>query len=492
MIRTSSTGGQRAQAGAGLYQLVRAPRKILNSVAGTLVVAVVLASPVNGADRADKGTLLSIDFARGVIINTARRREAPLLDANRYTIRRDQTTVIEIGQQNSLLFAYEAQNAKTDTEDYQAALTFAKQLKAFLDLFPGGQGGNLAAKRVRGLDPEEFQKDLKTLSDLIEGLPGALTDSLGSVERVAALKDAYATSKVNALTLRLDTDFNVMATIARECLIGPLGLRTDGGEVISCDGPALLNDNVDLGIAVTNATTAADRARNLNAKLADAINRRTEAKKKDKKSSAAIDLEIANLENEKSRADSEVARTIDNVERRRRTPSAKPTLIEFVQLALVLDERVHHSMTLLRDFSADVASVQTPLTLITVPYSIQRQTITVQVKSSGKYEALLDAPTRKKRDDLLRTFTIQLDPYQPAHLSLSPAFVIGFVRNPVFSAVKKGDAFVIEQQDSELTRYTLGAMLNIAPDGWQEPTFGGHFQIGITPTKDQLDRKSVV
>ena len=29
-------------------------------------------------------------------------------------------------------------------------------------------------------------------------------------------------------------------------------------------------------------------------------------------------------------------------------------------------------------------------------------------------------------------------------------------------------------------------MLNITPDAWQEPTFGGHFQVGVSPVKDAI------
>jgi hypothetical protein len=450
------------------------------------LVALLLASPVCAADRTDKSTLLSVDLARRVIVDATRKQDTPLLDANKFTIRRDETVVIEISQQNPLLFAYEAKNEKTDTEDYLAALAFGKQVKAFLDLFPAGQGGGIILKRVRGLEPNEFQTDLKTLTGLIEGLPAALGESLGTAEQAAALKKTYALATITVLATRLDADFNAMEQIATACLTGNGDLKTDSGEAITCDGPALINENIALAAATATARAAADNVKRIVAQLADATSRKTEAERKKDKGAAEIAKEIVALQAEKTIADKKAAEADDDVRGRRAARSARPTLVEFVQLALPLDERVHQHLATLRGFAADVALLQTPLTLITAPYTIQRQTITVQVTSSGKYEALLDASTRKKRDAALRKFTIVLDPYQPAHLSVAPAFVIGFVRNPEFSAVKKGDAYVIQQNDPDLTRYTLGAMLNITPDAWQEPTFGGHFQIGITPTKNEF------
>lgn len=451
------------------------------------VAMLLVAGPVWAADRTDKSMLLSIDLARRVIVDATRKQDTPLLDANKFTIHRDETTVIEIGQQNPLLFSYDAKNEKTDTEDYQAALAFAKQLQAFLALFPAGQGGNLDRPRVRGLDPDEFRADLKTLTDLIDGLPAGLADSLGTPEQVAALKKSYAAALVTALSARLDRAFNAMEQIANACLTGSGALKTDTGDAITCDGPALISENKLLVQATAKALDTADAVRRVAAQLADATSHLAEAnRKKDKSAIEKITAEIAGLNKVKPDVDKAAESAAGEVQRRRTSQTARPTLTEFVQLALAIDERVHHHITTLHDFSANVALLHTSLTLITAPYSIQRQTITVQVKSSGKYEALIDASTRKKRDDALRKFTIELDPYQPAHLSVAPAFVIGFVRNPEFTAVKKGDAFGIQEKATDLTRYTLGAMLNITPDAWQEPTFGGHFQIGITPIKDQF------
>ena len=192
------------------------------------------------------------------------------------------------------------------------------------------------------------------------------------------------------------------------------------------------------------------------------------------------------LRTQKADAEATKKASLDDLEVQRTARTARPTLIEFATQAMTLDDRVHHEMELLSEFAADVAPLETAFALITAPYAIQRQTITVQIKSSGKYEALLDQATRKQRDGGLRKFTVVIEPFQPAHLSLAPAFVVSFLRNPEFSVVKKGDAFAIQQKDSQLTSYTLGAMLNITPDAWQEPTFGGYFQLGITPTKDQF------
>jgi hypothetical protein len=71
-------------------------------------------------------------------------------------------------------------------------------------------------------------------------------------------------------------------------------------------------------------------------------------------------------------------------------------------------------------------------------------------------------------------------------ISVAPAFVLLFAKNPTYRAEKVGDAFVIKADDPSIEGYNLAAMLTIRPKSWSEPTFGGQFQFGVSPTKDKL------
>ena len=461
----------------------------------TAVVFTLLATSALAADRNNPNTHLSVDLGKGVIVDTTRKTESPLLDENKYTIRRDESTSIEIAQQNPLLFVYESKVEAVDTDEFKAALEFQKQLKLLLALFPAPQG-SLAKTTIGGLDLESFRKDLGDIADFIDQLPGDLAASVGTPAQIELLKKKYAEKDVAAIGARLDRAYAVIATIATSCMSGK-ALKTDSGETVICDGPAALGNNVSL----VNAEAQVDAQKKAAARLAEATAQaasqlaaaETQLKKAAAKDKPALQAKVkaltaqheAAIKTEKDaagQADSAASTTVAML----RGPSGRPTLQEFVTLALSLETRVRANVAILRDVSTDVAVLGTPFALVTLPYSLQRQTVTVDIKAASKYDAFIDAATRKKRAGALKKFTIVLEPYQPAHLSLAPAFVLGFVRNPTFTAVKKGDTFVIQQDQSELTRYTIAVMLNITPDSWQEPTFGGHFQIGLTPIKDQM------
>jgi hypothetical protein len=114
------------------------------------------------------------------------------------------------------------------------------------------------------------------------------------------------------------------------------------------------------------------------------------------------------------------------------------------------------------------------------------QTTRIKIDARKKWQAFMPPDVKSAQAAGIRTVSITTDAYRPARIAPGAAFVLGFVKNPTFKAVKDGDDYRIVKTEEELTRYDVAAMLNITPDGWQEPTFGGFFQIGVSPKKDEF------
>jgi hypothetical protein len=177
----------------------------------------------------------------------------------------------------------------------------------------------------------------------------------------------------------------------------------------------------------------------------------------------------------------------DAVERRARTQ----TIQEFVTLAIALQSQVEGSLPVLESFVGDALNVNTnrQLKCKEAPvcgYSLDDQTVTVKVGKNSKYEAFLSPTAKKRQQDLSGDRSFTLSPYTPALIGVGTAFVVLFGSNPKFTAVKSGDQFVIKQEDKNAVGYNIAAMLTITPKSWNEPTFGGQFQVGVSPTKDRF------
>lgn len=475
--------------------------RVVQCIAQSLVALALFASDLWAADRVEKGTVLTIDLAKGVIIQSPGNGETDLADANTFTTRRNETVRVVILRQNPLLFTYEAVSEKSDTPEYAAALELGKQLQLLLALFPSSGASGIRGLSIQGVDPEQLRKDIELIRSLFDSLSADLALSLGGASQTDTLKQKYADADIEGLVRRIEGALRVMSAVVSHCDKSDETLSTDGGQPVSCTGPLALEKNADLthdlarlrlkqaeaeryGALLDEADKAliaakADAEAAVKGKNKAEVNRTADAVKK-----AEGGVEI--LRKLKVQAETEAAAQRAALQEQRNDPALRPTLEDFARRAEAIGALLLRQLDTLKAVSADVASLGTPRTVHTAPYSIQRQAITIAIGAQTKYDKFIDPDTRRKRDALLRKPKITLDPYQPAHLSVAPAFVLGFVRNPEFTAVKDGDAFKIQKKDAELTRYSAGVMVNITPDKWQEPTFGGHFQLGITPVKDAL------
>jgi hypothetical protein len=471
-----------------------------------LVTAVVCllshASFVFATERQDKGTVISIDAARKTLTELPSKDETALLDSNTFTFRRNETVRIDIAQ-NPLLFSYEASDAKSDTSEFAAALEFAKQLQALLALFPTSSASGIRAENIRGINLEQVKNDIKAVLDRMEKIGADIALSLGDASRVAELKKIYAELDIEARGRRIEEAVSAASKIVESCQQEGASLVTDAGEPISCDGPIAIGLNVNLTREVLEFKAIEAQMAELERQIDDAGIKLGEARdaltaaeaRKNAGEITAAKADLLERENllkglrlvhgvrrsALQKKDEEI-----KTARKQEAGQLHPTIFEFASRLESIGALLAMHLTTLRAVSADVALVQTPRALITIPHSIQRHTVTVSITGSPKYDKFLDSETRRRRDAQVRKFAIVLEPYQVAHLSLAPAFVLGFIRNPEFAAVKDGDAFKITKKEQELTRYTAGVMMNITPDAWQEPTFGGHFQVGISPVKDSL------
>jgi hypothetical protein len=476
-----------------------------------LLLMLALTQTVNGADRVEVGTVLSIDLSRATITDVKRKEDTSLLAVNTFTIRRNETVRIEV-LQNLLLFTYEAKSSKADTTEYAAALEFAKQLQALLALFPAPKANAIARVKIGALDPDQLRKDLQTVLDFHSRLGSHLAASLGGPDQVAALKKEYQDADLEALSKRLEEAYLELVRILLVCT-DPNGVLASSGGPVRCDG----SSDLDVNLAVTQRKTALTpllaqvatlekegRAGELTVAALKADLERAEAAlkaaakepAKAKEVTAKVDglkAQVAAAQKQLDglmfmfdRLEADRAARVKEISEAEAGGLAKGTLGAFARDMSATQSKIGDLLTVLQAFASDVSGIGKPFVLATVPHSIQQDTETIEIKAGNKYDKYLDSATRKKRDSMLKKFDVVLKPYQPAHLSLAPAFVLGFVRNPEFTAVKDGDAFKIERKQEELNRYTLGIMMNITPDGWQEPTFGGHFQVGISPVKDSL------
>lgn len=480
-----------------LESLVHAVR----SISCALAVLTLVGSSLRAADRVETGTVLAVDVARGVIAQAPQGSETALGDSNTFTMRRNETVRIDIARHNPLLFTYEAASVKSDTAEYAAALEFAKQLQALLALFPESKGSGVRKRTVRQIDLDQLREDLEAVRELFTSLSGDLAASLGTAPQVESLKKKYAEKDVEALAKRIEAATIAISSLVSTCEQPEAALVTDDGQAISCELPLALGTNVEL-----TGQLAAYRAKQReveqigterNQAAGDLVAARSDleaakkAKKKEDvaaKTAAIAQLEtlVAGLDSVKRARQLEAETMRAELEKERSNPALHPTLIEFARRVEATAALVLRQLDTLRAVNSDVAALGASRTVITVPYSLQRQTVTVSIGAQSKYDRYLEPETRRRRDSQVRKLVLVLEPYQPVRLSLAPAFVLGFLRNPEFTAVKDGDAFKIQKKDSELTRYTAAVMLNLTPHAWQEPAFGGHFQLGISPVKDSL------
>lgn len=439
---------------------------------------------------------------------------------NEYAIRGGDSVEIWIADPNPLVFQYEATTTTTDTDDYKSALAFATQLAALLARFPGSAGGGRAVHPiVEGLDLDAFRASLNTLELGIGSLQGWIDDSLDP-KTVDRMKQNVKAATLTKTADDVQAGYAKLLTILRKCRDGK-PLRTEDGDEISCDAPfdftPLLAERAAAFQAaaanrrLASAIVARDRAqaalRDAEARVATRRNALETARSggdrtRIEEAQVLLDNEEASTTNarsdeENARTAVENARSVISVAQQalpqarqaataaRAAAAAGQTIHGFAQDAFAIETHEIAAAKVLRGFDKDVDAINVARKVEERPYSLKMQTIAVKVNPETKYDDYLSSTAKDKRTKGLRTINITVRPHAVASLRPGVGFVLGFLRNPTFTATKSGDVFRIVQNDTPLTRYSVAAMLNIVPRGWDEPTFGGYFQVGISPKTDE-------
>jgi hypothetical protein len=384
------------------------------------------ARPAAADTRLDRSTTLEITVTGKGNIHDSTTNANIDLDptVNRFLLRGGVNVTLTVVDTNPLLFEYNAETKTAESPDYTAAVAFAGALQKLLALFPGAKTSDAASVTVDGFSPILLRDSLAALSRRITSVPTYLRRSTGDAATVAALKQELLDPGTRGLPDVIEQQYQLMFAVAQKCLgtTQPV-LMVNGTIPIDCDAP------YELPLLLSPA--------------------------------------------DKEAADTQRKNGV--------------TLRQFISLALAMDTRVQKNAQFFREFTNDVAQIRQPYTAATIAYSYKDiQTTTIKVQARTKYQSYMQDDVKTTQQKGVRTVTISSDAYRPAHFSPGAAFVLGFVRNPTFTAVKDGDGFKIVKNEEQLTRYDVAAMLNITPDGWREPTFGGFFQLGIAPKKDEF------
>lgn len=155
-----------------------------------------------------------------------------------------------------------------------------------------------------------------------------------------------------------------------------------------------------------------------------------------------------------------------------------------VLLAKDRETEIDTSLITLKNFAKDVNRIDVPLTLGTFAYSPDlRRTATFTIQP---VEANAQAAIRSKR--LTGAYAFDATPFSPVQVGFGAAAVYSFVEKPEFAVETVEDELRIVRKDDgkEYTAQSVAAMLTLTPRAWSDPTFGGHFQIGINPSSDEL------
>lgn len=478
----------------------RLSRRTRTAAALTLVLCLGQLLPffqpaLEASERRLEGSVLEIHHRDGQFVDQASKKSASLTEKPTYVLKKGDTVSLVVVDQNPLLFDYAVDRAETETEQHKIAAQFAKSLsdalQPFRNLNAGGAGKNLT---VEGLDLTALQSDLAELNDRLVAIPALIAQSIGSDADVTEMKKEVAQWRADELADRLTKSLPKLMAIAQKCAAGR-PLSAANGTTVSClaafdpEAERHAVDEADRqkaksgAAAATAPATPAPAPARPTAPTGNAGGRGGPSRP----STTPLSGQPA-----RGSAPPAVSAPVAPAAAAVAAPALTQTIQAFVTLALVLQTRAESSLPVVTGFVTDVAAINTTLALKckdepACHYSINDQTITVKVTRSKKYEPFLTPAVKARQEAAAKDYPFMLTPFTPAVIGLAAAFVVLFVRNPTYKAVKSGDQFTIQADDNKLPGgYNVAAMLTITPKPWSEPTFGGHFQLGVSPTKDKV------
>jgi hypothetical protein len=470
-------------------------------LAGGLVTAAWLmmsAAPLLAAKRVGEGSTLKVNVRERTITDSSSKDVTVLLDAkskqiNTFELRSDDKAIIAIEDYNPILFTYEfKQGTAKDTPDYLAALGFAKELAKLISGF--SMKGRSDQMTFDGLDLDSFRRQLAQIGGFVERIPGWIRLAHGTRDEIAQLKRELREGEVAANVKQVESAYDKVQKLLNTCVQTGV-LVSDQKETVDCNeslGLVMSTQRATLEAALAKAVAEVEQA---NARLAQEnqfvadISTAAPATNPPAAVTTAIDNAKGRREAAATalkQAQTRQATAEQNLTAERKKAGSQ-TILQFLQSVKSMEFAVREQLRLLSEFGADVAEINQLKVLDTTPYSIQNQPGVLSVKARQKYDAVMSPASRAFRAEHIGDYAFEFKPYQPARLSVGGAVVMGlFIKNPEFTAEKDGEDFAIKRKDDDPAIFKVAAMLNITPAGWGEPTFGGYFQVGVTPDPDAV------
>lgn len=455
-------------------------RRTLAVAVAALYSATLLSPVVSASERRLAGSVLEMHHRNRTFVDPTNESTASITEQPVYVLRKGDTVSIVVVDRNPLLFTYDAELTAAETEQHKIAAQFAKSLSDLVETFRSRLGaGQEDVRVVEGLNLANFREAFTSLNNRILALPAKIDQSIGAAADVEAMKGEVAGWQVSVLANSIREGYKKAAIIAGKCLSGQ-PLQTDQG-LVSCNDKFAPRKTAAFhvidGAALPEVTMCGPSESD------DLIEQQPPPVSNQNPPKPTGVVEAKPVE--------QPAPNPNPVGSGSPSPSGD-SIQSFIVLALAMQSRIEASLNVVTGFAADVAEINTPKTLRPskdkdhYEYSIQDQTVTIVVEPSSKYDEFLSPSAKKARQNGVGKFPLMLKPYTPATISVAPAFVLLFGTDPKFKAVKAGDQFEIQKEDPQGVGYNIAAMLTITPKAWSEPTFGGQFQIGVSPTKDNI------
>lgn len=488
-------------------------RTLLTLALAASYVAWIAAIPLGAVERIGDAALIEVrHFDKRIKIVGG--TESTLRARNTYQARKRDGVSVVLMDKNPLLFNYRVQRRLINPPGGEAVTAFATSLLAALSALRTGGGDGDNRLLVENFSLGQFLGRLQAVDGEIGRLKSRIAASTQGEAAVKQLKADVLAFDVAKHRKELDDDWNKVNDIVRICRDTPRGLTTNAGIVLSCsDYSSLTTGTVSQLQEVmkeraegTGAATpvlqpptpsvpppgqqppppisnspapqpgvVAGRGQAVTQPSGQAQN-----PGRGRGAGAATNGQAAGRGGaaEQPAAAPQVAAPV--------TAPVAESIFGLLLTALAQRSETDKRLGVLTVFADDVAKLHEPESLDDGEYTVATEEITVTLEPNKYWENYLDASTKETRDSALKEFTISLEAYSPVVLSPGASAILLFIENPTFKAVKVGEQYVIQAADEEVTSYNLGAMLNITPRAWNEPTFGGSFQLGVSPTKDRI------
>ena len=485
-------------------------RTLLTLALAASYVAWTAAIPVGAVERIGDAALIEVrhlDKRIKIVGGT----ESTLHPRNTYQARKRDGVSVVLMDKNPLLFNYRVQRRLINPPGGEAVTAFATSLLAALSALRTGGGDGDNRLLIENFSLALFLSRLQEIDRQIGQLKSRIAASTQGEAAVKQLKADVLAFDVAKHRKELDDDWSKVNDIVRICRDTPRGLSTNAGVVLSCsDYSSLTTGTVQqlqdsMKERAKGGTGAANQGLQppapsvlppgqqptppisnnpapqpgIGAGRGQVVTQPSGQAQNAGRGRGAGAAPAGEAAGRSGAAEQTVA-----------APQVAAPVAESI-FGLLLTALAQRSETdkrlgVLTVFAADVAKLHEPESLDDGEYAVATEEITVTMEANKYWENYLDAGTKETRDGALKEFTISLEAYSPVVLSPGVSAILLFIENPTFKAVKSGDQYVIQSVDEEVTSYSLGAMLNITPRAWNEPTFGGSFQLGVSPTKDRI------